>query len=59
MRRNLTNYYAEDMYERDRARDSGSHLHCYANDGKSLTMVEDRSVDFAFTFDSMPPAERA
>lgn len=36
---------------------SDPHVRCYVNDGKSLPMVEDRSVDFAFTFDSLPHVE--
>ena len=34
-----------------------SHVHCYVNDGKSLAMVDDKSIDFAFTFDSLPHVE--
>jgi SAM-dependent methyltransferase len=33
------------------------HLAFYANDGKSLAMVADGSVDFAFSFDSLVHAE--
>lgn len=36
---------------------SDTHVHCYVNDGKSLAMVEDRSVDFAFSFDSLVHVE--
>jgi SAM-dependent methyltransferase len=36
---------------------SDPHVHCYVNDGKSLGMVEDRSVDFAFSYDSLPHVE--
>ena len=36
---------------------SDPHVHCYVNDGKSLAMVEDRSVDFAFSYDSLPHVE--
>ena len=36
---------------------SDSHVRCYLNDGKSLAMVEDRSIDFAFTFDSLVHVE--
>lgn len=32
-------------------------MRCYVNDGKSLAMVEDRSVDFAFSFDSLVHVE--
>jgi SAM-dependent methyltransferase len=32
-------------------------VHCYVNDGKSLSMVEDASVDFAFSFDSLVHVE--
>jgi hypothetical protein len=34
-----------------------SHLECHVNDGRSLDMVEDGSVDFAFSFDSLVHAE--
>jgi len=37
---------------------SDSHVHCHVNDGKSLAMVEDRSVDFAFSYDSLPHVEK-
>jgi hypothetical protein len=33
------------------------HVRCYVNDGKSLAMVEDRSIDFAFSFDSLVHVE--
>jgi SAM-dependent methyltransferase len=36
---------------------SDPHVHCYVNDGKSLAMVEDASVDFAFSFDSLVHVE--
>jgi len=36
---------------------SDRHVRCYVNDGKSLAMVEDRSVDFAFSFDSLVHVE--
>jgi hypothetical protein len=36
---------------------SDPHVRCYVNDGKSLAMVEDRSVDFAFSFDSLVHVE--
>lgn len=36
---------------------SDLHMRCYVNDGKSLAMVEDRSVDFAFSFDSLVHVE--
>ena len=36
---------------------SDPHVHCYVNDGKSLPMVEDASVDFAFSFDSLVHVE--
>jgi len=29
-----------------------SHVHCYLNDGRSLAMIPDDSVDFVFSFDS-------
>jgi SAM-dependent methyltransferase len=32
-------------------------VRCYVNDGKSLAMVEDASVDFAFSFDSLVHVE--
>lgn len=34
-----------------------AHVHCYLNDGRSLPIVEDRSVDFAFSFDSLVHVE--
>ncbi len=36
---------------------SDSHVRCYVNDGRSLPMVEDASVDFAFSFDSLVHVE--
>jgi hypothetical protein len=33
------------------------HVRCYVNDGRSLAMVEDRSIDFAFSFDSLVHVE--
>ena len=36
---------------------SDPQVRCYVNDGKSLAMVEDRSVDFAFSFDSLVHVE--
>src|ERR1700722_4148406 len=36
---------------------SDPQVHCYVNDGKSLAMVEDASVDFAFSFDSLVHVE--
>lgn len=33
------------------------HLEYHVNDGRSLAMVEDRSVDFAFSFDSLVHAD--
>jgi SAM-dependent methyltransferase len=33
------------------------HLHYHVNDGRSLAMLPDRSVDFAFSFDSLVHAE--
>ncbi len=36
---------------------SDPHVRCYVNDGKSLEMVKDRSVDFAFSFDSLVHVE--
>jgi SAM-dependent methyltransferase len=36
---------------------SDSHMRCYVNDGRSLPMVEDASVDFAFSFDSLVHVE--
>jgi SAM-dependent methyltransferase len=36
---------------------SDSNVHCYVNDGRSLPMVEDASVDFAFSFDSLVHVE--
>jgi ubiquinone/menaquinone biosynthesis C-methylase UbiE len=34
-----------------------SHLRCHVNDGRSLRMVADRSIDFAFSFDSLVHVE--
>ena len=36
---------------------SDPQVRCYVNDGKSLAMVEDRSADFAFSFDSLVHVE--
>ena len=36
---------------------SDPQVNCYVNDGKSLAMVEDASVDFAFSFDSLVHVE--
>ena len=36
---------------------SDPQVHCYVNDGKSLAMVEDASIDFAFSFDSLVHVE--
>lgn len=35
-----------------------SHLEYHVNDGKSLAMIPDKSVDFAFSFDSLVHADR-
>ena len=41
-----------------RKRFSGeTHINYYANDGKSLAMIADESVDFAFSFDSLVHVE--
>jgi len=34
------------------------HVQCYVNDGRSLPMVPDASVDFVFTFDSLVHTKR-
>jgi SAM-dependent methyltransferase len=34
-----------------------SHIEYHVNDGKSLSMIEDDSIDFAFSFDSLVHAE--
>jgi ubiquinone/menaquinone biosynthesis C-methylase UbiE len=34
------------------------HLELYANDGRSLPMVDDASIDFAFSFDSLVHVDR-
>ena len=34
-----------------------SHITCHVNDGKSLNMIEDESVDFIFSFDSLVHVE--
>lgn len=36
---------------------SSGHVTCHVNDGKSLDMVPDNSVDFVFSFDSLVHAE--
>ena len=33
------------------------HITCHVNDGKSLDMIPDRSIDFAFSFDSLVHAD--
>jgi len=35
-----------------------SHVHCYVNDGRSLPMIPDDSIDFAFSFDSLVHTKR-
>ncbi len=46
--------FAEKCIERCRERFRGvSHIEYHVNDGRSLPMVADRSVDFAFSFDSL------
>jgi hypothetical protein len=35
-----------------------SHVHCYVNDGRSLSMIPDASVDFVFSFDSFVHTNR-
>jgi hypothetical protein len=37
---------------------SDSHVHCYLNDGRSLPMIPDASVDFVFSFDSLVYTKR-
>jgi hypothetical protein len=37
---------------------SASHVHCVLNDGRSLSMVPDSSVDFVFSFDSFVHPDR-
>ncbi|MEY2601919.1 MAG: hypothetical protein QOJ36_1238 [Verrucomicrobiota bacterium] len=34
------------------------HVHCYLNDGRSLPMIPDASVDFVFSFDSLVHTKR-
>jgi Methyltransferase domain len=41
---------------RERFSDSG-HIEYHVNDGRSLAMIEDRSVDMAFSFDSLVHAQ--
>lgn len=41
---------------RERFRDA-SNVEYHVNDGKSLAMIEDRSIDFAFSFDSLVHAD--
>jgi SAM-dependent methyltransferase len=38
---------------------SSLHVSCFLNDGKSLDMVDDDSVDFVFSFDSLVHADTA
>ena len=35
-----------------------SHVHCVLNDGRSLSMIPDSSVDFVFSFDSFVHPDR-
>jgi hypothetical protein len=35
-----------------------SHVRCYVNDGRSLSMIPDASIDFAFSFDSLVHTKR-
>jgi SAM-dependent methyltransferase len=35
-----------------------SHIQCFVNDGSSLAMIEDNSIDFAFSFDSLVHADQ-
>jgi len=35
-----------------------SHVQCYRNDGRSLPMIPDASIDFVFTFDSLVHTKR-
>jgi len=37
---------------------SQSHVHCVLNDGRSLSMIPDSSVDFVFSFDSFVHPDR-
>src|SRR5262249_14477232 len=34
------------------------HVHCYLNDGRSLSMIPDGSIDFVFSFDSFVHPDR-
>ena len=36
---------------------SDSHISYFVNDGKSLAMIQDKSIDFVFSFDSLVHAE--
>ena len=36
---------------------SSSHISSHANDGKSLGMIAEKSIDFVFSFDSLAHAE--
>jgi Methyltransferase domain len=38
---------------------SNAHVHCYLNDGRSLPMIPDGSIDFVFSFDSLVHTKRA
>jgi 2-polyprenyl-3-methyl-5-hydroxy-6-metoxy-1,4-benzoquinol methylase len=49
---------AENCVEHCKERFRGSNAEFHVNDGRSLDMVEDGSVDFAFSFDSLVHVER-
>lgn len=36
----------------------GTRIHCHQNDGRSLAMIPDRSIDFVFSFDSLVHVRR-
>ncbi len=60
--------YCQELWAVDKSRDcidacrerfgSDLHVHCHLNDGRSLEMVPDSSVDFVFSFDSFVHPDR-
>ena len=66
-----TNYlkdYCNELWAVDKSSDcieacqqrfaSVSHVRCFLNDGRSLSMIPDASVDFVFSFDSFVHPDR-
>jgi SAM-dependent methyltransferase len=60
--------YCDELWAVDKSNDcieacrqrfaSVSHVHCVLNDGRSLSMIPDASVDFVFSFDSFVHPDR-